>query len=64
MKLQIDLKPCPFCGSAAEYGEHHKSVYVFCTGCGAMTKCFAENNYKELNQLSAAESWNRRKENG
>lgn len=51
-----ELKPCPFCGSAAEMNYHRptESYYVACSGCTAHT-C---DHGAEPEQ--ATETWNKR----
>ena len=48
----IKLKPCPFCGSKAEVGEHMR---VSCFGCGASPHCGAASQEASL--------WNQRIDN-
>ena len=60
MTKQINLLPCPFCGGEAMYGIHFGSSYIQCTGCGVITKCYGEKQFRELNDIAAAEAWNRR----
>ena len=52
-----ELKPCPFCGSLPEMKTTKTwDYYVKCTGCGASTRHFNEN------EIGARLTWNRRKE--
>jgi Lar family restriction alleviation protein len=40
-----ELKPCPFCGEAAEFkrlGDRRASTIVSCTYCGASLECGEE----------------------
>jgi len=59
--IEVDLKPCPFCGGAAEIGT--ASVYCSNDECGA--ECGARiwaTPYSAAGIPSAIETWNRRKE--
>lgn len=58
--MQIKLRECPFCGHEAMYGRHFGSSYIQCTCCGVQTRCFGETQFRELNDLAAAEFWNGR----
>lgn len=57
------LKPCPFCGGKAKLEKVSGFVVAKCGSCGAesgMVKISAEYCAND----KAAESWNRRKDNG
>lgn len=57
------LKPCPFCGGEANLKDTSGFIVVKCGSCGAesgMVKISAEYCAND----KAAESWNRRKDNG
>lgn len=69
-KSVIKLKPCPFCGEAAELRRHAnpKNFYsIKCTECGCGTDgttiCKITNTDPENKELNAA-AWNRRTEKG
>ena len=51
--MDINLKPCPFCGGQAKIFGYSHMWYVKCPACGASTAC--ENTDKK-----AADAWNRR----
>ena len=63
-KDEIELKPCPFCGSEAEIRSLDKSIFnpaapeefIFFGGC---TKCGTTGPDYETPEKAAAE-WNRR----
>ena len=49
------LKPCQFCGSAAEivrYGNHRVSTQCSCTDCGA--------SIETLEEFDHGDGWNKR----
>ena len=60
----MELKPCPFCGGAAEivvvtrHIESNRAV-AKCSLCEASTKTFSENKRELITQ-----AWNRRADNG
>ena len=59
-----ELKPCPFCGSAAAKLTHKKEYltmysYVRCVACGASTKEIA-NSEEYFADTKAIAAWNRR----
>lgn len=57
------LKPCPFCGGEAELKSTNYFSVVKCKGCrvsGPVAKISVEYCAND----KAAESWNRRKDNG
>lgn len=63
-----ELKPCPFCGGAAELIKreytmigHKEQAYVRCKNCGTMSDFFNENISYCANE-KAVEAWNRRAE--
>lgn len=41
MSTKTTLKPCPFCGGAAEIVEHFKTWMVCCRLCGAETRAYS-----------------------
>ena len=57
--MQIELKPCPFCGSenvrvvSQTLEAYFLGYIVHCDGCGVETKHF-------FDEQKAAEAWNRR----
>lgn len=55
--IEIELKPCPFCGSTdIDFIDDDWVGYVYCTNCGVETP-----NYKP--STGAVEAWNRRADN-
>lgn len=62
--MQIELKPCPFCGAEAvtrtyrttDNGHWITKNYVECTGCHVELPTHLASENKE----KAAEAWNRR----
>lgn len=61
-----ELKPCPFCGGAAELKTreyamvgHKQQAYVICKTCGVTSAYFSENIAYCANE-KAIEAWNRR----
>lgn len=75
--MEINLKPCPFCGGAADlvtnWSDRAKArfYWVECDTCGGRgaTKSEAEWNpqtpcFDGLIALKAARAWNRRTEGG
>lgn len=68
MSVEVDLKPCPFCGGIAElseetvcfgHGEFITKHYVVCDSCHAQTKSFPEYYEKDPIGL-AVDAWNKR----
>jgi Lar family restriction alleviation protein len=62
--MKNDLKPCPFCGGAAQlthnaYGVAMNGSYVLCPGCGCTTKTFGISTAYASDE-KATEAWNRR----
>lgn len=62
----IELKPCPFCGGAAELKVkdyammgHKKQAYVRCKVCGTTSDYFSEDIAYCANE-KAIKAWNRR----
>lgn len=61
--LEIELKPCPFCGGRGRIMRAGNAYVVRCKECGAQTarnfiKDWHRNKY--IAQGNAAEAWNRR----
>ena len=58
-----ELKPCPFCGSAAEISQGRfdgkDTSYVICRKCGASGEFFVVSPKYASNER-AIEAWNRR----
>ena len=69
-QIDIDLKPCPFCGSEARLIFEHGKFFGECTGCGTRggwaSATAEERSTSGTRALAAAtwaqELWNRRKE--
>ena len=67
--MNKELKPCPFCGGAAELEEKYAimgqkvQAYVRCKACGTTSGYFSENIAYCANE-KAIEAWNRRYEDG
>lgn len=67
--MDIELKPCPFCGSddlyiTFDYGDNDISTVVFCNSCKVSVKV-EENDQEGFNDVTvkkAAKAWNRREE--
>ena len=60
---EIELKPCPFCGSKAVI-HIENGIRVICTECGATSKCLVDG-YSQGRPTGGAlkavvEAWNRR----
>ena len=54
-RTMAELKPCPFCGSKAKYGENcYGQFFVWCTNDDCDARIFAKSPEE------AAEAWNRR----
>lgn len=52
----VELLPCPFCGSAPRFdGEHGKAVCVLCGECGA-----SSDFWNAGHEAEAASAWNTR----
>jgi Lar family restriction alleviation protein len=68
MENKIELLPCPFCGSEAEFktGFAGMNAVVRCTGCGIFIQCFpifheySGDYMKEETFNKVADMWNRR----
>lgn len=57
----IELKPCPFCGSAADIIDNGNGL--FCVGCTGDDMCFGSVQHVTMifvSEETAAETWNRR----
>ena len=55
--MQIELKPCPFCGGEAKrYESSFFGHRIACTKCGAKTEYWASKG-------AATKAWNRRTDN-
>lgn len=67
--MNKELKPCPFCGGAAELKGINAMIgrkaqaYVRCKACGTTSGYFSENIAYCANE-KAIEAWNRRYEDG
>lgn len=65
--MDVELKPCPFCGAAAEL---KKGVAAFedwevqCTGCGISGLNFGSIEQDDDAMFWAADSWNTRAPSG
>lgn len=67
IKKQIEILPCPFCGSEnvkpihynGSYGYSPSEDYVTCTSCGAMGSIIEDPNGGN-NMVLAINKWNRR----
>lgn len=65
-RVEVNLKPCPFCGCTAEIKQfaNPKNFYsVECTNCHCRTDGFITNKTKgsdKENILANVEVWNRR----
>lgn len=61
--MNKELKPCPFCGGAAELKAiligQNSQAYVRCKVCGTTSNYFSENIAYCANE-KAIEAWNRR----
>lgn len=58
--LEAELKPCPFCGSRAEYTGECDMVWVRCSN----EDCWCQLVTRFDEPEEAAEEWNRRADNG
>ena len=66
MKIDIELKPCPFCGntnltigtSAVLHGDDDEDNYAVCCGVSE-GGCGGTSGYA-LSKLKAVENWNKR----
>lgn len=62
--MNIELKPCPFCGGKARIRKWKRDGYVVrCKDCGAQGTPFyicEWHDTKYIAQGKAAEAWNRR----
>lgn len=64
--VKDNLKPCPFCGASAKYGNWAGGGGVWCVKCGAIIRRDHTSN-KETGDITlggdiSAEAWNRRVE--
>ena len=69
VKEEIDILPCPFCGSEnvkpvhcnGEYGYRSSEDYVVCASCGAVGSSIKDSNCGNNLRL-AIQKWNTRKQ--
>lgn len=54
--MNVELKPCPFCGEAGTEINISKSYFIKCNNCGVGTAIFSTPDY-------AIAAWNRRNGN-
>ena len=58
--MENELKPCPFCGGEAKFGNSFwDGVFVYCTNCGCQTE-YATDDKQCVAEKRAADLWNRR----
>lgn len=59
--MELNLKPCPFCGGEAELNSTQAIASVRCKFCGACTKLFIRYPIDEADHVQAAmNKWNHR----
>ena len=65
----FELKPCPFCGGAAEFWRENESIghgsiaplcYVKCSKCEARTKSYDKIRHGDNAEYLSTKAWNKR----